>query len=433
VSPEAFARGLPGLAALALIGRVVLSLLPPGLPGTHRGGGAVATWAASHVLGLAAVGAQAALAVLFELPLAPLGLLAPWLAVALLRWALRPGAMVARREPRFERAGPWTAAARIALAFALGLPLVGLVRVSDAGAAAELDVAREAPMLLAGAGLIERFGSGSAEDAFATLSVASLAALALFLLHGLAQARRSPLGRTAVALALVATPGLQVAAGSGSRHVALALFFGAGAALLVPWLRRADRRAGALAAVAFAACAASDAAGWPLALAGLFVLVLCTQRVERAFVAGWSAGSMALIALPWLALLAREFGEGEALEGAHQHGQRALLACARELADVGRWGIVWVASAVVLALALGGVRGGIRRPGASFAIAAVDEPGRELAALGLLAALAVPAIAAQVLLQPGAAGAACAGGLVALAPVAALAAGLVLVRSERPA
>jgi hypothetical protein len=429
VSPEALARGLPGLAALAWIGRVALSLFPPGLPGTHKGGGAAATWAASHALGLAAVGAQAALAGLFDLPLSPISLLAPWLAVAVVRWALLPGAMVARREPRREPAGVWTAAARIALACALLLPLLGLVEASEAAAPAQADgsAAPESPMLLAGAGLIARLGGGEAGDAFAALSVASLAALALLLLHGLGAARRASLGRTAVALALVATPGLQLAAASGSRDIALALFFGAGAALMVPWLRRADRRAGALAAVAFAACAACTASGWPFALAGLVALVACTHRVERLFVAGWSAGSMGVLALPWLALLARESGNENAVLADRIE---ELRACASELADSGRWGILWIASAIVLALALGGMRGGLWRRGARPAPAGVDEPGRELGALGLLSALAALAIAAQILLQP--ASAACSGGLAALAPVAALAAGLVLVRSERP-
>ncbi|HVS10910.1 MAG TPA: hypothetical protein VMS76_13665 [Planctomycetota bacterium] len=427
MSPEALARGLPGLAALALIGRVALSLCPPGLPGTHKGGGAAATWAASHAFGLAAVGAQAALAALFDLPLSPISLLAPWLAVAVVRWALLPGAMVARREPRREPAGAWTAAARIALACALLLPLLGLVEVSEAAAPAQADGSAEPepPMLLAGAGLVARLGGGDAEDAVAVLSVASLAALALLLLHGLAAARRAPLGRTAVALALVATPGLQLAAMSGSRDVALALLFGAGAALMVPWLRRADRRAGALAAVAFAACAACAASGWPLALAGLVALVACTHRVERLFVAGWSAGSMGVLALPWLALLARESGSESAVVADRME---ELRACASELADAGRWGILWIASAIVLALALGGMRGGLWRRGARPATAGVGEPERAQ----LLSALAALAIAAQILLQPAVAGAACSGGLAALAPVAALAAGLVLVRSERP-
>ena len=42
---------LPGLLAIALLGRVALSWLPPGLPGRHAPREQPVTWAASHALG----------------------------------------------------------------------------------------------------------------------------------------------------------------------------------------------------------------------------------------------------------------------------------------------------------------------------------------------------------------------------------------------
>ena len=69
-----------------------------------------------------------------------------------------------------------------------------------------------------------------------------------------------------------------------------------GAAFSVAWLRRADRRAGFLAAFAFASAPLFSPRGLPLAVSGLVWLCACTPRVSRKLVATAGAIAFALCA-----------------------------------------------------------------------------------------------------------------------------------------
>jgi len=96
---------LARLAENALVGRLLLALLPPGLPGRHTPRGLPSTWAASHLLGGLALALEEGLLHSLGFEPSPLLVAAPWLVVALLRWVTLPGAMVPRYEPLAEPAG----------------------------------------------------------------------------------------------------------------------------------------------------------------------------------------------------------------------------------------------------------------------------------------------------------------------------------------
>jgi hypothetical protein len=114
---EAVAR----LAEIAFVGRVILSLCPPGLPGRHGPRDLFATWGASHLLGGIALAAEAAAADLLGLELSPLALVAPWLLPAFLRWITLPGAMVPRHEPVAEDSGALARVLAVAAPLAVAL------------------------------------------------------------------------------------------------------------------------------------------------------------------------------------------------------------------------------------------------------------------------------------------------------------------------
>jgi hypothetical protein len=262
MDPTDALAALAPLFEIAFVGRVILALLPPGLPGRHRFGELPATWAASHLLGGIALGLESRLLELLELDPPRLALVAPWLLVALARWITLPGAMVPRHEPLPEGAGALAKILRIA-----------------------------APLAVALATWHHRMPLAAAADALALLACASFALLS---------SRRSPTGRALVVLLLALVLGLGLDA-QAIQPIAVALRTGAGACFSAVWLRRGDRRAALLAVIAFAGCGLLGLREALLGCAGLIALWIHTpgpsQRwvLERSVVAlavgaaaGWS-------------------------------------------------------------------------------------------------------------------------------------------------
>lgn len=314
---------LPSLAALAF-GRILLAWLPPGEVGGHGWSELPATLAASLALGALAHE-------LFDRIL-PGSTTSAELLVALVllvaRLATLPGAMVPRHAPRAEPFGTLDGLAALAV-----LAWTGYLLCTTS--------AFEAHLWLA---------------------------LALLVCAALASARRARAGRW-VALFALAALGFPVALmrtyaawdPRWSAELAPLLALGLGATAMVPWLRRHDRRAGALAGLAFGAVFLN---AWdPLALAGPVVLLVFSRPRQRAFAAAWTGASVSVCAL--VGFSARTLpGRGRAL------GAADLLTARAE------WGLL--VGGAFLALALGLLTFPWRTAPAT---AAPEEPRREASAL----------------------------------------------------
>jgi len=378
--------------ALLVLGRTLLSLLPPGAAGSHRPGELPLTLALSLVLGLVGVVAPALWLERCGIRRVwPLSVV--WTIVPLLRWWLRPHGFVPRREWA-ERETPASKAALLAVCAMSAAPL--------AWALLEERDLRDALMRSAG-----------------------LAAIAAFVLHGLGQARRAPLARRLVVLLFLATPVLQ-------RHIdltGLAAVAAAamGASFLVAWLRRGDERAGVLSAIGFAILALFTNAAW---IAGIAVLVIASHSNARRRVLVASALAVLMIGAG-----IRGFGEGPhgflllddaspgAMSDAEVLGDTTLL---RAIAQWQLWGATWI----TLGLSLTALALGVR--GAQHA-AAPDRPGRELVALVVvvIATLGLHVVAhAFDPRHPGERALGAGQELALLLPAAALIIGLVLAPSE---
>jgi hypothetical protein len=432
LGPGTLTSAVPLLLAALFAGRVILSLLPPGEPGGHRPRELASTWAASHLLGTAALLAWGLLAPRVGLPadrLTPFLVL--WFAVAFARTAFLPASLVPRHAPAEEAPG-FLARSLVIVVVMLGLvplvlavagpPSTGLyTSVAWDGGPAAPGFDGELRRLIAGPGIGER-----------AVVVASWFALLVLVAHGLRAGRRAPAGRLGVLLVLALSPLPVLGAAAGSADVTVALFVAGGAAMLVPWLRRADRRAGALAILAFAAAALAAPRGLPCAVAGLIAAVALAPRPLRGRAALGAGLAGLLIVLPAYAQQL-EYGLRAPLvdlSAPGPAGRAGALIGAAAARDV--YGIGWPLAAAA------GVWGLLRlrrtRPGPA---GTVEPARRELVALVLLVgiALALSALApvtyarwadeegaglflAALVLQP-------------LAPVAALIAGLVLVRPER--
>ena len=252
ISPDAL-EALARLAEFAFVGRVILSLCPPGLPGRHGIRELPATWAASHLLGSSALALEASAAELLGLRPPPLALVTPWLLVAFERWITLPGAMVPRHEPLGEKPGT------LARVLQVAGPIVVLV------------AAREAP-------------AEATADALALLAVASFA---------LATSRRSPTLRALVVLVLAAALAATIVH-AGIETMRLALGTGAGACFASVWLRRGDRRAALLAVVAFAGCGLLGIRESLFGAAGLFALWVHTPEPSKRWILARSLVALAL-------------------------------------------------------------------------------------------------------------------------------------------
>ncbi|MBW2416543.1 MAG: hypothetical protein JRG76_18765 [Deltaproteobacteria bacterium] len=256
---SAFGRGEVGndllfVLVASVTGRILLSWLPPGPQGSHTPRALPVTWAVSYLLGVAVLHIEGA-AMGFLPDFGQVGGLmlfaAPWILLAVLRLMTLPAAMVPRHEPRRERAGPATLA---------------LYAIAAVWVVTFLSLNLTSP--------IQSLGS------FAFMFLVA---------HGLGQARRAPAGIAVFVLLGFFTVGV------GNPPLA-PVYFGTGAAFLIGWLRRADRRACWLSAIAFAACAVTDAP--TLVGAGLLTLVLASWRGQRKYAATAAGVSALLIGLP---------------------------------------------------------------------------------------------------------------------------------------
>ncbi|MBK7875272.1 MAG: hypothetical protein IPJ77_05910 [Planctomycetes bacterium] len=281
------------LVVLAAVGRVVLALLPAGAIGGHGVGELPVTWAASHLLGMAVLAFEVLCARAFGLATG-VWMLAPWVLIALGRAALLPGALVPRHAPR--------TAPRSALALGLSLVAAGLATtpwwiqrsVGAAYSAEGFDLG--APRH----GIVSRLGVelGLAEPraGLALLGVASVLALLVLVADALAVARRAPIAR-ALVLAWLAwltyLAGEIVVLGEGASAL---LALGGGAAASVGWIRRGDRRALALAALALSASVVFEPVAWRQAGAALVVLALASPRAAWKTTLVWcSAAGLVLV------------------------------------------------------------------------------------------------------------------------------------------
>jgi hypothetical protein len=208
-----------------------------------------------------------------------------------------------------------------------------------------------------------------------------LLVLAMFVEHALTSARRERVGAS-VAVFVVLLPLASYRLGGGSQLLTQ-LPIAAGCAFLVGWLRRADRRDGALAAIGFASTAwASPTLGF----AGLAALVAGTHANGRRFATIAAIAAAALVALPQSFPFTRVTLEGEfehLLEGAPVP---ALVIGP----DALRYALLALVSVTAIAFECG-VRGGaLRESGAQD-----DAPRREVRALLVFVALALLLFAAE--------------------------------------
>jgi len=257
---------LPGYLALLAIGRLLLSFLPAGSPGSHRSPGIAATWAASQLLGMLTLCAQLSLyAQLGFSPGAP-AILLPWLALALLRLTLLPGRPLPRHEPATQRPGPLA----LMLGLASLLPAASLILSPECFPAPPPDAAIGSWRVV----LQDRclFLTPGREASLLLPALCWLAASAL-VVHGLERARRAPTQARTLGLACACVP-LYFESARALDVSAAALSFAAALATLPGWLRRADRRAQALCVVASAGAVLLTPRGLAPALVGLVALVL---------------------------------------------------------------------------------------------------------------------------------------------------------------
>ncbi len=253
-------------------GRLLLSWLPPGRIGGHAPAELPATLAASFACGLTVLGAFTRWVSLLGPGFPAWAALSGLLVAALLALAARIATLPAAFVP-----GPLDARGRAA-AWHLVLRWTAAVAIC----------ARFAPALLE----LEVLG--------ATPWIGALAAPAAALLidealrgAGARQTVRSLVWAALAALVWTAPRELLHA-----RVIFAALLAAGGASSLDAWWRRADRRAGALAALLFAAQIAVLPPLWWLGSAGLAVLVLWTSAGGRAAVLAASLGSLAVLVAP---------------------------------------------------------------------------------------------------------------------------------------
>jgi hypothetical protein len=385
--PRVLAQNGVWLAAalgVALIGRLVLSYVPPGDPGGHAPRALPETVAMSLAFGWLTVCVAAIPSSLF------------------LGWVADRGSLAARWLPH-----ALAACVFVGLALARLLTLPGAMVPRHAVAQESFGYVRPFLVLavlvwLAHALLTEAF-------------VGALAWLALGILleRSLGRARRAPTGRALFLLAFLAlgfpVPHRGEFYGLTSA-LALAAAFGVGAASLVPWLRRADQRAGLLAGLFLAAplLVARD----PLAWTGLVIYVGAAHPRQRPFALRTAAACALLFA--WSGWHWAGPTRGRALRADE------LLRLAFEL-DL--WALTWPLT--LLGLGLGAALFPWKTT--AWTQGVIEAPRREaraIAALCVLLALGLatpwsPWFEAEALLI--------------LFPPLALLAGLLVIPSERPA
>ncbi len=254
-----------GFALLTLaVGRVVLSLLPPGSAGSHRWRDVPLTAAVCLLLGSIAVPLTDGLVSRcgLENSYVAYGL---WLALGAVRWWLGPHALVPRREQ--DGAG---VRGGLLVAFAIVVTCAW-------------------PMYEA-----------RAFDARRVHEFVARGVLAILALHGLASARRATIGRGLVIALLMTTPVLLHTKDDATRaaitNATIAMsWIAMGCSFMVGWLRNADRRDRALALIAFAASTRHSPVLW---LAGCAALIGITHPNARKGTALAALAALAVIAVP---------------------------------------------------------------------------------------------------------------------------------------
>ncbi len=307
-APSELAGALAGIALISGVGRVALSWFPAGPTGSHRLRALPLTWAASYLLGLVLLGAQAL--TFFGTPEAKnlLLLFGPWAVLLGLRLATLPAAFVPRHE---YGEPPWTGVDRIWLAGILivGAWLLYAVHTGDVRwenlASSHGNAPPDWYSACTGIGrdLLVRLGVRTDEGALTVLASSSLIAWMLCFHEGLSRALRRRPWRLAWTAAVFAGPVLFAHPGVGINPLwvfvphALAA---AGGSFLVPWVRRGDRRSMMLSAVFFSGAALQREVPF-LALSGLAPLVAFTAPGSRkdVFLSGVTAFCFLALA-PWV-------------------------------------------------------------------------------------------------------------------------------------
>ena len=442
-----------GSAVVFLVGRAILAWLPPGEIGSHRPAKLATTWAASHVLGCAAIAAAGGLGALLgtNVPLAAVGAGAGLLLAARalsLPAALRPRHEVQQELPTRAATIAWIAAVSLALASSAVAPLSRTEGMWAVRAQAWLSQGWppgfEGPATREGALALTPMMPGSlallawplgvvTELAARVQLFAFLAACLLLCEHALALTRRAVLPRRLVLIALAAA--LVPAADPEQGDLALAALCALCLSGLCAWTRRADARGLALAVLGLCSMPLARPGGWVIGLAGLFALLAASARSSVLRALGWSLAAALALMLPWpLAAFLRRVP---------LLGDEPLAALASDWALNAELELAWWIAPVWIAL--GASMGPaflhlFRRPAPEqlgLRAADADRPRRDLAALALfLATLLVfstlLAFAAGVPLAL-VAKAWAPGLLVAAAPLAALLAGRALLPAESSA
>jgi hypothetical protein len=398
VSATDLALAALALVAIALVGRVALSLLPPGPPGFHGLADLPITWAASHLLGSLVLVAETDLVGVLGLRASPAVLFTPWALVLVMRWLTLPGGFVPRHTPRAEIAS--TLARAIAFA-ACTLAVATAFAKSDQSHAS--GAVRGCTSLLV----------GDRPAVSTSLAVANVLAALCFCDAGMRIARRAPLGRSVVVFALSAMlVSLGAAIAERGELSSIVLCTAGGSAFAVAWLRRADKRARMLAIVASSGAALLGGLGWTFALALLTGIVVRTAAPARARTAVIAALVLAIaVALSYM-------GGREPACGAT--GEGVLL-------EVSRPARIAIAALLLVSAAL--LARKTFRSQRANTVDAIAEPRRELSALGLAAGISLVLCAAIGVLTPTHPSAAA---IAPLLPICALMIGLALVRSEQP-
>ncbi len=250
-SPE-WVADVAELAGLAVAGRILLAWLPPGRPGSHQGREIVATWAASHLLGLAGLTIGGELAA--RIGLAPrTALIVACVTLGLLlvaRIVTSPAGLVPRHEPAPVR---WSWGSRI--------------------------------LLLACVATVAWVPAGSGPPWSDSLTLASAIATLVFVAYGLALACAPAWLQAVACAAFAAFVAISPTARWEVRPVILATT--AAAAGAIGWLRRADARALALAAIAVGYAASERTSGSAVAVALALWIVIGTPRAARLRAAAW--------------------------------------------------------------------------------------------------------------------------------------------------
>jgi len=256
-APGGWVADVAELVGLAVAGRILLAWLPPGRPGSHQGRALVATWAASHLIGVAGlmIGRSLAKRIGVEWRTALVVACAALALLLVARLLTSPAALVPRHEPVPAR---WSWPSRIlvlvvvaALAFT---PEASGARWSDA------------------------------------LTLAHTVAMLVFVAYGLALAR-APASVQSVACAVIAAFVLLAPLVRDPEVMPVALAAAAAAAGTVGWLRHGDARALALAAIALAFAATDRESGSTVAVALALWIVIGTPRPSRLRAAAWCGGA----------------------------------------------------------------------------------------------------------------------------------------------